>query len=667
MPRDSQGQPFEILLSPQGISTRTNPAQLIETKLGLLAERQGKPVKVEDFTDLDDLTEWAFGETRKAGIPDVEDVVDPGTDRKIPGVITGRRFIMKLHHTAEGKEQARGSGGYTQEGAPAKGGATGSKRIALLDTNALLSHGATEVLRDVGAIRGQRSENYWLQFMQGFNPTAMKVPVVYEKMINQLKASGINVVRRGAQLHVMALSDADLDELAGSREIASGETVRWDKRLKPIEGGLFDPKLTGGHNGNRWAAIKLAEPLPNPVMEEPIRRVLGLTQKKFEAVLGGTESLPKYGSGPRAIAAALEDIDLDKELALVRVQVQQGKKTERDQALRKFGFLKSAKRLGIHPKQWVLKRAPVLPPAFRPISLMTKDMPLIADPNYLYRDLIDANTNLREMHKQLGDEGVGPERLAVYHAFKAVTGLGDPVGKKSRDKKVRGILQSIFGSSPKFGTVQRKLISTTVDNVGRAAITPNPDLDMDHVGLPEESAFDIYGRFVARRLRRQGMPLTRALSLIRERAPLARQALLEEMEERPVFINRAPVLHRFGIMAFRPVLTRGHTLQVSPLIVKGFNADFDGDAMQFHVPTDAEAVRESYERMLPSRNLLSPADFQSPVHMPSNEYIAGLYHATAGTRKVKRATKIYRTKADAIAAYRRGEITMDTPVKILED
>lgn len=664
MPHDSAGQPFEILLNPNGVITRTNPAQKIELWLGKIAAKQGRPIKVEDWDDTKDLTEWALGELRKHGLSDTEDLIDPNQDRKIRGIPTGTRFFMKLMHTAESKGQARGGGAYTQEDAPAKGGPSGSKRVALLDTNALLSHGATETLRDVGAIRGQRNEDYWLQFMQGFNPRVSKVPTVYEKFVNQLRGAGINVVRKGTQTHIMALTDHDVDKLAGDREIQSGDTVNWDRGLKPLTGGLFDKQLTGGHLGNRWAAIKLHEPMPNPVMEEPIRRILGLTQKGFEEVLAGTKELPKHGAGPAAIAKALGNIDLDREITFARAKIENGSKSERDDAVRKLGYLKSAKNLGLHPQDWILQRAPVLPPAFRPISMMQNDLPLVSDPNYLYKELFEANKNLAEMQKELGAEGVGQERLAVYHAFKAVTGLGDPISQKSREKNVKGLLASVFGSSPKFGTVQRKLISTTVDNVGRAVITPNPDFDMDTVGLPEDKAFDIYGKFVARRLKRQGMPLTRALEHIKDRSELAREALVTEMDERPVYINRAPVLHRFGIMAFRPQLVPGDTMQVSPLIVKGFNADFDGDAMQFHVPTDPEAAKEALERMLPSRNLLSPADFKTPVHVPGNEYGGGLYHAS--TARSKRPKRIFRNKADAVAAYARGDLDVDDPIQILE-
>jgi len=663
MPHDSQGRAFQVLLSPLGVQTRTNPAQKVELALGKLAELEGKPQKVEDWGDFD-YTEWAYEKLRKAGLSPDEEIVDPTSDRKIKDVSTGNRFFMKLHHTAEAKGQARGGGAYTMEDAPAKGGPSGSKRVALLDANALLSHGATETLRDVGAIRGQRNEDMWMQFMQGYNPQAPRVPTAYTKFVNQLRASGINVVRSGTQTNIMAMTDKDVDRLCEGREVSSGEGVDWNRGLAPIKGGLFDKKLTGGHNGKRWCAVKFAEPMPNPVMEEPIRHVLGLTQKQLESTISGEHNLPKFGTGPQAISKALSAVNVDKEIALARAKMTQGSKTERDKAVRRLGYLKSAQKLKIHPGDWVLKRAPVLPPAFRPVSMMGKDMPLVSDPNFLYKELMEANSNLASMTKEVGEDNVGPERLAVYKAFKGVTGLGDPISQKSRDKGVRGLLKSVFGNSPKWGTVQRKLISTTVDNVGRAVITPNPDFDMDTVGIPETKAFDVYGKFVARRLRRRGMKLSTALRHIKDQDETAREALMEEMDERPVFINRAPVLHKYGVMAFKPKIVKGDTMQVSPLIVKGFNADFDGDAMNFHVPSSEEAVDEALDRMLPSKSLISPADFKTPMHMPSQDYVGGLYYATKG--KSKRPKKIFNTMADARKALARGEINMNDQIEVLE-
>lgn len=665
MPRDKDGKPFEILLNPNGLISRTNPAQMIEAALGKIAAITGKPYNVADFEGIKDLNEFAIQELQKHGIPDLEDVIDPETDRKIPGVFTGNRFFMKLHHTAESKGQGRGTGGYTMEDTPAKGGPDASKRISMMDVNAILSHGATQVLRDAGQYRGQRNEDYLLAFMQGHTPREPEIPLVYRKFVNQLRSAGINVVSEGTGTHIMAMTNKDVRELAGNREIKNAETVNINQGMQPVTGGLFDPALTGGNNGNRWSYIQLHEAMPNPVMEEPIRRMLGLTRNKFEELLAGREQIAVDGhnmTGPAGIAKALDSMNIDREIATARAQIDKGTQSARDAAIRKLGYMKSAKRLNLHPRDWLLDRVPVLPPVYRPISMMSgTKMPIVADANYLYKELIGANDNLKNMSTQVDD--VGDERLAVYHSFKAVTGLGDPLHPKLQEQKVSGVLKHIFGSSPKFGTVQRRLLSSTVDMVGRGVITPNPDFDMDTIGIPEDKAWNVYKPFVIRRLVRKGLPLREAMKSVDDRTSVARAEILNEMGERPVIINRAPVLHRFGFMAFWPKLVQTNTVQVSPLVVKGFNADFDGDAVQYHVPWADKGRREAIDLMMPSKNLISPADFQSPIHMPGQEYVGGLYSATSPADKKQREHRFLTTK-DAIAAFTRGEISANTPVLI---
>ena len=51
------------------------------------------------------------------------------------------------------------------------------------------------------------------------------------------------------------------------------------------------------------------------------------------------------------------------------------------------------------------------------------------------------------------------------------------------------------------------------------------------------------------------------------------------MEARPVLLNRAPTLHKLNIMAFKPIPTEGKSIQIPPLVLKGFAADFDGDSV----------------------------------------------------------------------------------------
>jgi len=274
---------------------------------------------------------------------------------------------------------------------------------------------------------------------------------------------------------------------------------------------------------------------------------------------------------------------------------------------------------------------------------------------------LDATTNLSELSQKVGD--IHEERLAAYKAFKAVAGLGDPIQPENREQDIKGILKQVFGTSPKFGTVQRKMLGSTVDLVGRATITPNPNLDMDQVGLPIDKAWTLYQPFVVRRLVRRGMGKLQAREAVKERTEPALRELQNEIRERPVVINRAPVLHRYGVMAFWPQLTSSNTLEIPPLVVGGFGADFDGDAMQYHVPSKDDAVEEAIAKLLPSRNLFAASDFD--VHyLPTQEYISGLWAASAKEEKLS-TPRVFKTKRDAIQAYQRGDINVGQRVEIM--
>ena len=574
MPRDKAGRPYEVIQNPLTLPTRMNPAQVLEMQLAKIARKTGKPYKVPAFLE-GSMVDYVAAELKKHGLEDTEAIYDPEVDREMSKVMTGEKFFMKLHHTAEGKWSARETAGYTSEGVPSSGGGEGAKMITNLGVNALIGHNAWKVLRDTKLVRGQRNEDYWRTFRQGFAPPSPSVPLVYKKFIAQLRAAGINVNKKGSALHIMAMTDKDVDKVSKG-EITRPETVT-AKDLKPIKGGLFDRAITGGIGGTNWNHISLAEPLPSPVMEEPIRRLLGLTKKDLEAVIAGRK--PLHGkTGGSAVREALSRINIDRETAAVTAEMRIAKGSRRDNAIKKLGYLKTAKEYGMHPRDWVVSKVPVLPANYRPISKIKDKTQIVSDANYLYQDLLYNNEALTGLRGELGESGVGDERLNLYKSFKAVAGLGDPVHPKLQEQGVQGMLKHVFGKgSPKRGLYQRRVLGSATDFAARGVITPNPSLDMDQVGLPEEQAWKLYRPFVIRRLVRRGMKSTDAATMVEDQDPKARLELIEEMEDRPIMINRAPTLHRYGMMAAFPKLVKGNTLQVSPITIGGFGGDFDGD------------------------------------------------------------------------------------------
>jgi DNA-directed RNA polymerase beta' subunit len=74
-----------------------------------------------------------------------------------------------------------------------------------------------------------------------------------------------------------------------------------------------------------------------------------------------------------------------------------------------------------------------------------------------------------------------------------------------------------------------------------------------------------------------------------------------------VCMNRHPSLHRVSMMGHRAkITTTGLTIQLNPAVCPPYNADFDGDEMNLHLPTTLEAEAELQELFAVGKHLISP-------------------------------------------------------------
>lgn len=583
MPVGADGKPFDVLMSPLGIISRINPSAVLETWLGKLAAARGTHETVQDWgPSLDNLRD-VRAKLSAAGLSGTETVTDPRTGRKVPNVLTGVQYVMKLHHMGEDKAKGRGLGAYDETGAPMRGQSGRAGRMSMGDSDALLGHGANEVLKDARFNRGQQNLDFWLAYRGGYEPARPNAYRHYDRFLEHLRAGGIDPTKvKGDRTQLMPLSPARVREMAGDREVTKPETVDPNKDDAPVKGGLFDPELFGdptlGPRAEKWAKISLPEAYPSPTFEDPVRRLLGLTEREYRDVLAGRGKV-RGRTGPGGLADVLRSFDVKAELAKARGEFQGSRKTAREAAARKLQYLKAMDRTGTTPADWLVDAVPVLPPSFRPVRRQAQTNALtVHDQNVVYSELMHAKNAYQDLAGRVSD--TGDERLAVYDAVKAAYGIGAPISPESRAKDVKGVLDQVFGGNrgAKGSHVQQKLLGTPVDLSGRGVILPNPDLNLDQMGVPEAVAWDLYEPFVSRSLVRQGFNPVEAMRRTRDRDPAARRALEQEMGKRPVISTRYPVLHKYNTMAFHPTLVPGSSIHLNTLVNKGFNADFNGDS-----------------------------------------------------------------------------------------
>lgn len=675
MPRTADGQPLEMLLNPQGLPSRTNLALPYELMMGKIAAKLGTPIKVPAFSPAG--TKWhdiVESKLRENGLTDTETVFDPAINRKLENpIMVGNGYVMKLHHVSAGKLSGRGQGAYDLNNQPVKGGSEGAKRVSGLEVYALLSSGAYGLLKEKSTVTGEKNDDYVRELRSGHNPAAPGEPFVFQKFRALLNGAGMHAKDEGnGELRLGPMTDTTLSGF-NPVEVQSGDLVNRhstdpDKFMAPIPGGLFDEAIV---SGNRWGKITLPEPVLNPAFENVARNLLGVKKKDLSAILSGEMPLPQEhiyalqrsgyngpDSGPLAVKAALGGLDLDALEKKQRQVVAGGAISKRDAAVKTLNAIAGLRKNKVKPDELMVSAVPVIPPQFRPFGMTDSGVFIAGDANMLYSDLFDMRDAFHENAAAFGS----PEpqaRKALQNAVKAVYGYGDPVNSANAARGVSGFLQTITGSSPKFGWVQRKLISKPQDNVGRGVIVPDPELTMDEVGIPENMAWSMFSTPIRRRLVMDGVSRSQAIKLLKDKDPLAKRAMLKEMEDRNVVYSRSPAWHRTNVISGKPRLVEGDAIRISPLVTTGMNADFDGDTGTVHLPLTDAGIRDAKTVLLPSSMLFSIRSQNKLVPNLKQEQVLGIY--TANERPA-RNRYVFRNAEEALAQIRAGKVQLSDDI-----
>ena len=373
------------------------------------------------------------------------------------------------------------------------------------------------------------------------------------------------------------------------------------------------------------------------------------------------QSEQKHETGARAIYDALNDITIDQIEARAHAGLATKKKTKRSESIALLNIAKGLKRSGLQPKDYMMQLVPVIPAKFRPFSA-SGDSLIPGDANVLYKDLFDIKDAYDQEKEIFGEKNSGQALLNLYDAIRSVSGYGDPVKQKTAQKEVKGFLSKIVGKTSKQSFFQSKMIAKTMDNVGRSTVVVNPELGIDEIELPMDIAFTMYAPYIQRRLKRMGMKDADAVKAVKDRTDYALHALKSELKVRPVIYSRAPAWHKFSINAGNVKLTEGDAIGTNPYVAAGMGMDYDGDTINVHVPSSDAAVKEAYEKLMPSVDPFSDRMEGKIVPLPKQEQIMGIYSASISNDD---RTYDFDTEEEALDAIRRGKVPTTANVNIL--
>ena len=285
-----------------------------------------------------------------------------------------------------------------------------------------------------------------------------------------------------------------------------------------------------------------------------------------------------------------------------------------------------------HPKWMILTILPVPPPHVRPPVRVEGLNPSPDDVTQHLGTILRCNNNLKKDKKGSNSQTTIKDSLGLLQWNVTTYFVNDkPSIKRAvtrNNKPIKSISQRLKG---KEGHIRGHLNGKRVDFSARSVISPDPSIRIDQVGVPKHVAKiltfpevvnprnrdELYrlvqngpdelqgANFV---INPQGIRFSLSRTTERTTTHLDDGSIVERhlQDNDIVIFNRQPSLHKMSMMGHHAVIMRGSTFRLNLSVTTPYNADFDGDEMNLHVPQSQQARSEVKHIMLVPNQIISP-------------------------------------------------------------
>ncbi|GMF25445.1 unnamed protein product [Phytophthora lilii] len=293
--------------------------------------------------------------------------------------------------------------------------------------------------------------------------------------------------------------------------------------------------------------------------------------------------------------------------------------------------------LGLDPRwarpDWlIMTLMPVPPPHVRPSVAIDGMARGEDDLTHNLASIVKANLALLNCVRK-GEPSHIIEQFEQLLQFHLATFLnneqpGLPQAQQRSGKPLKTLRQRLRG---KEGRIRGNLMGKRVDFSARTVITADPNIDIDQVGVPRSIAMNLtvpervtpFNMNYMHQLIANG-PLEHPgakyiiredgnridLRYIKNKSDLALKCgwIVERhlRDDDLVLFNRQPSLHKMSIMCHRVKVFDWSTFRLNLSVTSPYNADFDGDEMNLHVPQSMTARADAQELMMVHKVIITP-------------------------------------------------------------
>ena len=280
--------------------------------------------------------------------------------------------------------------------------------------------------------------------------------------------------------------------------------------------------------------------------------------------------------------------------------------------------------IGLHPvwsrpEYMICTVLPIAPPVVRPSVKHDAQQRSEDDLTHIYFALLKACNTLQEkINNNASQEVIRDLTTVVQYILGNIVDSklsgGNPMAQRS-GRPLKSIKDRLTG---KNGRMRGNLMAKRVDFSARTVITADPNIGMRQLGVPKVIAKNItfpakvneLNRNFLKQLIINGQEWPGANSIVRKGTTDAISLKFLENRESihleigdivnrhmldgdPVIFNRQPSLHKMSMMGhLAKIMDVGNTFRLNLAVTKGYNADFDGDEMNLHMPQSVEAQAE---------------------------------------------------------------------------
>ncbi|XP_042002849.1 DNA-directed RNA polymerase II subunit RPB1 [Salvia hispanica] len=296
--------------------------------------------------------------------------------------------------------------------------------------------------------------------------------------------------------------------------------------------------------------------------------------------------------------------------------------------------------LGLNPKyarpDWmILQVLPIPPPPVRPSVMMDTSSRSEDDLTHQLAMIIRHNENLKRQERNGAPAHIISEfaQLLQFHVATYFDNdlPGQPRATQRSGRPIKSICSRL---KAKEGRIRGNLMGKRVDFSARTVITPDPTINIDQLGVPWSIALNLtypetvtpYNIERLKELVEYGPHpppgKTGAKYIIRDDGQRLDLRYLKKSSDQHlelgykverhlndgdfVLFNRQPSLHKMSIMGHRIKIMPYSTFRLNLSVTSPYNADFDGDEMNMHVPQSFETRAEVLELMMVPKCIVSP-------------------------------------------------------------